>query len=227
MTAADLTLKLRGRVNDTLASNFVRSEIPKGELDSSNKRFYLANLFLVTTASPTDYSPNFYIDGTLVTKSLYAITSAQGLIAWIGTAPSGTKAEVDYYYYKASDDMMSQFLDGATQLTEKDVTDPTDVPDGMAAILVEYAAYYFYDAMAARFADKFQASAGSQSSNPDPITKNYKELSAKALASADKMPGIEHAAQDEGWGMLVLVFLLIAPPLAAIAVPSRVTARLS
>ena len=38
------------------------------------------------------------------------------------------------------------------------------------------------------------------------------------LASADHMPGIEHAAQDEGWGMLVLVFLLIAPPLTAIGI---------
>lgn len=38
------------------------------------------------------------------------------------------------------------------------------------------------------------------------------------LAMGDAMPGVEHAAQDGGWGMLLVAALMIAPPLAAIAV---------
>ncbi|MCX7804401.1 MAG: hypothetical protein N3A38_04335 [Planctomycetota bacterium] len=37
------------------------------------------------------------------------------------------------------------------------------------------------------------------------------------LAVGDVIPGVEHAAQDGGWGMLMTAALMIAPPMAAIA----------
>lgn len=41
------------------------------------------------------------------------------------------------------------------------------------------------------------------------------------LAAADSMPGIEHATQGGGWGMLFLTFLMVAPPLLFIALAKR------
>ena len=38
------------------------------------------------------------------------------------------------------------------------------------------------------------------------------------LIAAGEMPGVEHAMQDNGWGMLTLTALMIAPPLIAITV---------
>ncbi|MFH0938852.1 MAG: DUF6754 domain-containing protein [Planctomycetota bacterium] len=36
------------------------------------------------------------------------------------------------------------------------------------------------------------------------------------LAAIEEIPGIEHAAQDDGWGMVVMTALMIAPPMVAI-----------
>jgi hypothetical protein len=42
-------------------------------------------------------------------------------------------------------------------------------------------------------------------------------LATPLLAAVEEIPGIEHAMQDEGWGMLVMAVLMIAPPMTAIA----------
>jgi hypothetical protein len=41
-------------------------------------------------------------------------------------------------------------------------------------------------------------------------------LAGPLLAAAEEFPGIEHATQDDGYGMLALAALMLGPPLAAI-----------
>jgi hypothetical protein len=41
------------------------------------------------------------------------------------------------------------------------------------------------------------------------------------VLAAGRMPGVQHATQGEGWGMLLMAVLMIAPPLAMIAVARR------
>ncbi|MCY3020444.1 MAG: hypothetical protein NTW87_15600 [Planctomycetota bacterium] len=41
------------------------------------------------------------------------------------------------------------------------------------------------------------------------------------FAAIEEMPGIEHASQDNGWGMLLMTILMIAPPMLAIALAKR------
>jgi len=46
-------------------------------------------------------------------------------------------------------------------------------------------------------------------------------LSAATLASAQRMPGVQHATQGDGSGMLVVALLMIAPPMIMIALAKR------
>jgi len=46
-------------------------------------------------------------------------------------------------------------------------------------------------------------------------------LAGPLLAAAEEIPGIEHAAQDDGYGMLAMAILMLAPPLVAIFLAQR------
>jgi hypothetical protein len=49
----------------------------------------------------------------------------------------------------------------------------------------------------------------------------FSTLLAYPLFALEEIPGIEHATQDEGWGMLVMAALMIGPPLLFIALAKR------
>ena len=179
MTAANIILAVRQDVKDAAKSNIVRGEVPSGDVDAVNKRFYLAYQPIVTA------SAKVYQNGTLLTLTTnYTIDEETGIITFVAIPAVGTKIEVDYYYNWFNDASYTSFLDNASQSLGFASATITSIPEGLIPATLKFVAHYYYKARAAFYANRFNSSTAGQTVNVDVITKNFKDLATECWEEA-------------------------------------------
>jgi len=171
---------IRTLVNDTPTSKQARAETPQNTRDSSRKVFQLLHYPIV--------SGSIYLTtgSTIRTQAGFTPDYVNGLLTFT-SAPTGTESPwyVDYYWQWLADADYGEFLDMASY--DVGFSPTATLPVGLTNAFLNYAAYRFYKAMAAKYAWRFNSSGGGQGQNVDVVTGNFRKLADEAKAEADSL----------------------------------------
>ena len=182
--AANITA-VRVLVSDTPVSKLNRGETPKNPRNGANKVFQLDRFPIVPGSVFLTSGANIRV------QNGFAEDDTNGLITFTA-APVGTESPwyVDYNWLWFSDTEYGTFLDSASE----DIGfNPTAIiPPGLNNALNAFAAYHMYEALAAKYASKFNSTGGGQGVQVDVVTGNFLKLA--------------NAAKDKGLNFLNLYY---------------------
>lgn len=217
MSLATLTTSLRALTGDSLDAKVIFSEQlggadqPAFPVDGSNTTFRLKNAPLSdgNSAGSADTVYTWVtIVGTGATvrsrlHTLFTVTDyVNGIIHFVsapnpGSATPAAGVYVDYNYVWFSDAKYLEFLNQAANMTLAGVVDATQIPEGLAEAMLQYAVGYFWKARASQYADRYQSSGGDAGEQVQTVTQAFLALAKEAQSRGDYLKKDYYQSQGQ------------------------------